>query len=182
MSSSESYCLSKDTISIIPYTDNHGNLYSMVIEGQKKLLVKMSPLKILEYTLLIFGGDLRGAINSTKFHLGRKNMVPVKISDEIGYWFPTSSMKSRECVWFAEHHVEKVNKVSQNQTMIYFSHGHTFLLNMKEKSIAVKINRARDLRLIIERKKKKTNIYTEQPKFQIIKDESKNNYTIKEDK
>ena len=144
----DSYYIKRHTIAVIPVYDNNGNLYSFVLQGTDVLFVKMSPIKIIERSLLHYGSSIQGACTGSRSVLGNVKMIPIRISGELEmYWFPSSAPSNNLCVWFSQAHVLRSIQKG-DQTYVYLTSGHTILVDMKKPSFDRKLEKATLLRHI----------------------------------
>lgn len=175
------YVIKPKTIAIIPKYDKNGYLYSIVIEGRLIYLVDMTPNKIMEYSLLHFASNLKGANSGSRFILGNISMCPIKISSKLDiFWFPCKSPNQEDCIWLAHGHVVDYKQIDKNLTQIYLSYGHSVTVEMNKTNFEKKYDRATKLRYILtEGGKTPENDYSEPMSgYQICKDPKKNDYKI----
>lgn len=115
-----------------------------VIEGERTFLVKMSPLELINKTLLRNGSSLRGALKSSKFILDQMRHLPIKVSTSQGiFLFPVQTEKM---IWFSLNHVVKAVGLGPHETEVTLSYGHSIHLNMEESAFKRKCSSAEDLR------------------------------------
>lgn len=179
----EDYCIIAETIMLIPFFNDCGYLYSKVIEGEDVFIVRKSPLQIIEFSLLSYGNNFNGALLASKFHLGGKKMLPIKIcGTQCIYLFPTQAYKNPMCEWVFVHHINDLKKSKHVGTHIFLKNGRVLTINMKEKQLKVKINLAKELQNKIE--KQLVTIQTlneEHDGFQIIKEGVTLQYKVKKE-
>jgi hypothetical protein len=73
------YLCNRKTIAV--FSNFHlGNEYSGVLQGKNHFTVRQSPLEIIQNSFLNVGGDLEGALRSSRFHLDKKCPVPAALS------------------------------------------------------------------------------------------------------
>ncbi|MDP4086524.1 MAG: competence protein ComK [Bacillota bacterium] len=133
------------------YTINHRTVLlsgendcTRVIEGENAFLVKMTPLEMINKSLLRNGTSLRGALRSSKFILGPMNLFPIKVSTSQGiFLFP---LKSDKTMWFSLNHILSINSKGFQQTEVHLSFGHSLLLNVEAKMVTHKMYKAEELR------------------------------------
>ena len=129
----EKYCIVGETLMIRPVHNKMGYPFSIVAEGQELFAVKLSPLKIIEYTLLQYGTSLNGALKAARHHLGRGYMQPVLLCQKEGIiWFPDSSFKNPNCSWFANHQIKETRKKGI-KLVIVFNNNWTYEHKMGER-------------------------------------------------
>lgn len=175
------YIINERTVCFTGEYDEFGQLCTMVIEGENKFLVKLSPIEVMNQTLLQLGSDFRGARESSKEVLGKMKMYPIKINAELGIWlFPSKSFKDPSCVWFSLMHVERTKAIGVRKTVIQLSYHHTFEINMRKWSFDNKLQNARELRETMLRNTKTPLVFYLEPKegFRIREDQGVNRYRI----
>lgn len=146
MDISRKYMISEKTVLFTGEYDEYGNLCTRIIEGEETFVLKESPVEQIEKTLLSYGSDFNGALNSSKHILGPIKMYPIKINENKGIWlFPTKSFKKKDCVWFNLIHILNT-KPHGAKTEVFMSYGHTFMINMKESAFNNKRQKAQQLR------------------------------------
>ena len=108
----------------VNYTDSHGirlispetkavswsdsaYFQSEMLEKEKTVKSKYSPLKIIDFTCMINGSTLKGRNEAVKRILNAATKLPVPISPQRGiYMFPTAAAKSPQCIWLAFEHIK----------------------------------------------------------------------------
>ncbi|HHX16770.1 MAG TPA: competence protein [Mollicutes bacterium] len=147
------YEISDETLAIIPIE----NYCSKVIEKDNTLIVKKTPMKIIEDSCSFFGSSYFGRANGTKRLIGVSHKAPVIIeeSKEI-IFFPTSSPRLYECCWVSLKNIEKYKKQEKN-AVILFKNGFTLELSISYGSLDNQILRASRLGSVLrDRKLNKT--------------------------
>jgi competence protein ComK len=146
MKISKDYMINEETVLFTGEYDEYGNLCTRIIEGEKTFVLKESPVEQIEKTLLSYGSDFNGALNSSKHILGPIKMHPIKINEKKEIWlFPTKSFKKKNCVWFNLYHIINTEPHGA-KTKVFMSYGHTFMVNMKESAFNHKRQKALQLR------------------------------------
>lgn len=176
-----SYIINPKTIALIPEYDQQGNLYSYIIEGNKPMIVKMSPNQIMEQSLLYYCSSMKGACVGSRALLGNMKMIPIVVCSQLEiYWFPCSSPYHDDCVWFSHTHVIDSNENGPKQTTVHLSFGHTITIELKKTRFEKKYDRATKLRYILtERIKSPENISNKQLSgLQICRDPQSHHYDI----
>ncbi|MGG4491646.1 competence protein ComK [Metabacillus idriensis] len=114
----ESYAVWRETMAVKPMYTENGELWSVVHELYKKLIVKMSPREIMNRSCIHAGASYQGMIEAAKLILPGKKMLPVCLSPGFRICMvPTLSPDSEECIWVSYHHVKKIFE-KNNRTMI----------------------------------------------------------------
>lgn len=146
MNSKREYVINEFTVLLTGEYDEYGNLCSRVIEGDKSFLVTMTPIDILNKTLLQQGCTFHGALESAKYALGSMKMVPIRVHPKFDIMmFPTKSYKQANCVWFALSHIRSAKPTGVRKTEVRTNFGHTITMNMKQSSFNNKRQIAEDL-------------------------------------
>ena len=141
------YLINENTVLVEGVYDECANLCSKVVDGEELLIVTLSPVKLINHTLLNHGSDFQGAVNSSKHLLGEVKMPPVQINAKLDIWLiPTKSSKLQSCVWFSHSHIKKTKAVGRKITEVHLSFGHTYELLMKENSFNNKRQKAAQLK------------------------------------
>ncbi|MCM3111966.1 competence protein ComK [Lederbergia lenta] len=173
------YVINRKTFALIPTFDSYGHLFTRVIEGDTSFLVSMSPLQIIEESIIYFGNDYKGARVAAKQALGNIDMPPIKISGSLGiYWFPSMSPSRDECIWFCEDHIDDTIFLSRKKTKIILPLGHEIIMEGSKKHFDLKLHRARDYRKKIETRTTGTSYILHKPHEDvlIIKEHNPNSY------
>src|SRR4051794_30948006 len=103
----KNYLINEKTGLLIGDYYTNGALYTKVIEGMEIFLVAMSPVQLIDKSLLQYGSSFIGALSSSKEVLGEMYMYPIKISSSLDIWlFPSKSYKKSNCIWFVLNHIE----------------------------------------------------------------------------
>ncbi|WP_026693014.1 competence protein ComK [Peribacillus kribbensis] len=177
------YIINPDTVLIKSEFDSLGNHCSRVIQGRESFLVKEKPADILNNSMLYYGSNLPGGIQSTKSKLGNISMCPVVVCSQLNiYWFPLYSPKSEKCIWLAFTHVGRPEKLSPLKTRVNLRFGHSFELNMKISRFKAKHNQAAELRYITEERNQKGLVYYYDPRTGLQLVSEKNPYYSGSDK
>ncbi|MGM9923253.1 MAG: competence protein ComK [Bacillus sp. (in: firmicutes)] len=174
-----SYLIVQTTIVLIPWFAAHGELFSIIIEGELKFMVRKSPRKIIEESLLSYGSEWKGALKAAKHNLGDHYMPPIKISGLHGlYFIPDQSPYNPGCSFISLHHVVGT-QAAEKSTSILLQGGHRITIKMKEKSFREKWNRAKEYKQKMEQKREgQQEVQETIPGFSIVKEDGALNYRI----
>lgn len=143
--------LNSETILIYPQFDHFGNLLTGVMEKNGTFLVDMCPSDLIDHNLKYYGSSLQGASDGTKMILGKIDMRPIVMNEKLGlYWFPSKSPSSKDCVWFALHHIKDYNKIGKKKTLVNFSNGSTIVIDISLTSFDKKVQRTYKLKGRVE--------------------------------
>lgn len=149
----KSYILNQDFMWMTGVYDRQGKQCSMVYETKRILFVDQSPLEILEYSIRCIGFDLKGALKTAKYLLGKTSKIPVVVNplNEIVV-FPTHSPAHPDNIWFNPNHIRRTTKSFQeNKTNVNFSNSRTLTVPNRLSSFNTQIQSAEQLiRMVLE--------------------------------
>lgn len=173
------YLINEKTILFYGKFYENGELFTFVIDGDDCFLVAMSPVKLINKSLISYGGNFEGALESSRALLGEnRKMYPIKITASMDIWiFPTKSYKNVHCVCFVLNHVKNTKSLGTKQTKVFLSNGHEINIKMRESSFRNKRSVTSDLRDIITSQKSVNYVAIPQERFIII--EEKGQYDCK---
>ena len=113
------YFINNKTLAIIPYEDK----YSKVYEEGRIIVVKRRPNTIIKNNCIYNGSTLEGRLCSTYNLTGYSYKAPILVNNKDVY-FPTTSMRLKECCWINASKIKKYKKSSDdNSCNIYFYDG-----------------------------------------------------------
>lgn len=117
-----------------------------IVEGSTAKLSVHWPEQIIDYSCLIHGADLKGRRKSVQTILDSAIKLPIPIvpSSFAIFMFPTASVKSKDCVWLAFHHI-KFFQQQGNQTYIGFYDNTGIYVNASERTIDSQYKRTSQL-------------------------------------
>lgn len=100
------------------------NYYSEVIETDKRLFVKQTPIQLIRQACLEGGSTYEGRRAAVMHQTGARHKVPIPINplEEI-YAFPTHSAKQFNCNWIFYKHVKRIIRNDRTQSFIVFQNG-----------------------------------------------------------
>ncbi|WP_043931120.1 competence protein ComK [Bacillus sp. EB01] len=159
------YIINENTAGFWEEYDEFGNRLTEVFEGEKKLTVDKSPLKIIDFTLMNQGFSLQGAKDGSKHLLGKgKNVHPLTINAQHGiFLIPTKAYGRHDCLWLSLMHVQDMEAINSYTTRVFLSFGHTVVLDMKEYVFIKKLHKARRLRKAVAKSNKSPITFYVQP-------------------
>jgi competence protein ComK len=142
------YLIIDETVLLKGIYYKNGEKYTEVIEANDRFLVSQSPTEIIEFSLIRYGLDFKGALKSSKHLLGNKvKMHPIMVNPALDIWiFPSHSYKKQDCVWFVLKHIQDTEPLGLKHTKIYLNYDHTFELKMRRSSFIIKRDKANELR------------------------------------
>jgi competence transcription factor ComK len=104
----KSYLIWRETIILKPMYTERGELWTIVHELYRKLIVQQSPFKIMNDSCDSTGASYQGIIDAAKLILPGRKMLPVCLS--AGYRIcilPTLSPVHEDCMWISYFHVKR---------------------------------------------------------------------------
>lgn len=175
------YLINGKTVLFYGVLYENGEQFTHVVDGDEKFLVPMSPIKLINKSLLSYGSSFKGALESSKDQLGEsKKMYPIKIDGSLDIWlFPTKSYKKDNCVWFALNHVRNSEPKGVKFTRVLLNYGHSIDMVMKVSAFREKRNTAKDLKDRITNNKNTSLTFFEEPKKGFMMVEKNGEYKCK---
>jgi len=175
------YIINKRTCIIYPHYDNYGKIIAIVIETEGVYFVNMSPMEIIEHSLLSYLSSFQGAKDGAKHILGNTTMNPLMISEKLGlYIIPTMSPTNNECVWFMLGQYKNHLPVEKNILNVMFKHGYETELKISPKSFENKLQKAFRLREHMEEMGQQQIEYTAPSGYSIVIDPNTDGYIFRE--
>lgn len=117
----QNYILSNDVLCFTQDTENEKNI--LVVEKKKNIIIEMDSFKFLKRNCSYYGHsyNLQRQFIIDNFNYYIKTPIVVSEFNMI-IFFPTTSPKSKECIWISYNNVERYIK-EDNYTKIYFKGG-----------------------------------------------------------
>ncbi|MCD4838339.1 competence protein ComK [Neobacillus sedimentimangrovi] len=145
MNIEKNYIINENFMYMTGYHDRFGKLCSLVRENNRTLMVDQSPLEILSDSIRSIGFNLKGAIESAKWHLGNIPMCPFIVNPICKICvFPTKSANNPETIWFNPDHIKRT-KGNLNHTIVTFSNGFDLKVPCRLSSFNTKLQNAEQL-------------------------------------
>ncbi|MBS4172858.1 competence protein ComK [Bacillus sp. FJAT-49736] len=174
------YVINKKTCIIFPHYDEFGNLIAIVIESDLHIIVKMSPLNIIKYSLLKYGSGYQGAKDGAKHILGNTTMNPIMLSEKFElYAIPTKSPTNKECVWFMLGQYKFHKRDGNNQLKVIFKNGFPVKLDVSQKSFENKLQKGYRLKDQIEEIGQQPFNYSASHGCSVVVESLENGYAIR---
>lgn len=134
------YEISSETLALIPVD----NKKTHIIETNNDLYINCNAINIIDYNCKINGSSYKGRNDSSKLLLETRSKLPV-IVEEINkiIFFPTNSIRKKECCWISYNNIKDYNKKDKN-IIIIFKNNKKIELNISFKCLEtqlIKINR-----------------------------------------
>ncbi|MBQ7240858.1 MAG: competence protein ComK [Bacilli bacterium] len=140
------YLINKDTLVILPY-----NNQSIVIEKDRKFIVKKNPNNIIKANCNMYGSSYAGRLDGTKKLTGYTYKAPIIIEDKNNtIFFPTSSPRFKNAYWINLDNVEYAFQ-EKNINKIMFNNGFSIKINASLNIINNQILRATRLSSILSK-------------------------------
>ncbi|MFA1822480.1 competence protein ComK [Virgibacillus oceani] len=114
---------------------------SLILEGNKERYSIHKPEHIIKNSCLIYGTNLDGGKQAVKDILNSSSKLPISIVPE-GWllMLPTASMKNRDCVYIAYHHINFYEQ-RDDKTYIAFHDGTGIYVNISESIFDIQYKR-----------------------------------------
>lgn len=126
------------------------NKRTKIIEQDKVLVIKKTPLEIIKESCEYYGSTLEGRIKNSKKQLGMCYKLPIIIegSNEI-IFFPTISAENENCSWLSIKNIHSYEK-DDNNTIIKFIGRNKYTFPMSYESLENQMFRASKLMLMMK--------------------------------
>lgn len=114
---------------------------SLILEGTSERHSLHKPEQILDNSCLLYGASLSGRRTAAKRILNVTSKVPVPVIPDKGlYMVPTSSTKSKDCVWFSYFHIDFYEQ-RDDKTYVAFIDGTGLYVNTSVSSFDLQCKR-----------------------------------------
>ncbi|MCP8617534.1 competence protein ComK [Salirhabdus salicampi] len=126
------YQVSEQTMALLPAVQLEYD--TTVLERNKTLYIKKTPLQIMKRACLDHGSSLEGRRAAVMHQTGYSRKVPIPISlHQNLYAFPTLSPTKFHCHWIFYHHVKFIKPLHSKhhlgyQSNIFFKNGRSLQL------------------------------------------------------
>ena len=178
------YLCNRKTIAV--FSNFHlGNEYSGVLQGKNHFSVRQSPLEIIQNSFLNVGGDLEGALRSSRFHLDKKCTVPaaLSVSNNI-ILIPCKAASSLGgMVWIVASHIVNIDSYKKNQTIVYTTDGHELIVDMRTNKLQTDPERGSiPARNLLKNQRMKNDLISDDEEnngYLLVKENGQINYTAK---
>jgi competence protein ComK len=167
------YLMNEKTVLLSSEYDQNGKFITKVIEGKEVFLVDLSPVKLIDKSLINYGSSFKGALESSKDLLHPMKTYPIKISRSLDIWiFPAKSYDNEKSIWFVLNHINDYQAKGTEHTEVFLSCGHTIKIDMKLRTFRTKLHNARELReqILQNYKNSMTISYEPEKGFYIVED------------
>lgn len=153
------YVLNYETAVFIPDYDDNGKLTTIVITQNDVQKVNIAPTQLMDFNLKYLGSSLRGAMEGSRMILGPISMPPLVINETTGiYWFPSTSPKRDDCVWFALQHIKEYKEIGKKKTQVILTNGCVIEIDVSYYTFEKKVQRAYKLKGKIEERIKQLSM------------------------
>jgi competence protein ComK len=138
----ENYIINQHMMCMAGIYDRNGKTCTIVREINKTFIVDKSPLEILEISIRSIGFNLKGAMKTSKWHLGDIHMCPIMVNPILKIClFPNHSPKRDDTMWFNPDHIHRTTS-SFLKTNVEFNNGLIIRVNSKLSSFNTKLQAA----------------------------------------
>jgi|SRR5699024_7100180 len=121
------YLINEKTKAIVTIKSDYYK--TIIYEKDREIKSPFTATKILEESCIRYGASLKGRRATSKYLLNTNEKLPVAVDRDNGiYLFPTSALRSGDCVWLAYFHIKKIKK-SDDKTYIKFKGGMELFIN-----------------------------------------------------
>ncbi len=157
------YIITPETMVFIPKFDANGHPLTVVMESRCTFDALASPTDLVDYSLRYYGSSLRGAGDGARAILGSITKYPVLICEKLDiFWFPSTSPKLSNCVWFALHHIRTYEAVGKYRTIVRLSNGSTIEIDISFNVFEKRIQRAYRLRYVLDERTKFSMLFAKE--------------------
>ncbi len=120
----QSYEINKDTLAILPKSENE----SIVYESDNKYIVKESVDKIMEDSCLYFGSNFEGRKAGSARLLNLTHKLPILVEESNSIiFFPTSSPRLAKCSWISLNNIDHYERDNEGSKLV-FKDGQSLIL------------------------------------------------------
>ena len=138
----DTYLINEDTIVLIPA--RHIEYQTIVLERDRKLFVRMTPLEIVKLACINEWCTYEGRRKSVMYHTNFKRKIPIPISSQKQiYLFPTHSPSHFDNIWLSFKHIIHTKKSTQNRnsSVVIFNNNTKLTLNISHYTLRQQMKR-----------------------------------------
>ncbi len=138
--------ITRYTMALFPlFYDEH--IWTKVLEEDGEIIVKKSPIEMMEQSCLYYGASLKGRREGTKHMIGISHKAPIAVepANEI-FFFPTISPNDPQCIWLSHLHIRHHEHIQLGKTRVIFSNGMDMTLCISHHSFVNQLHRTAQLR------------------------------------
>src|SRR5699024_11593461 len=100
------YLINEKTKAIVTIKSDYYK--TIIYEKDREIKSPFTATKILEESCIRYGASLKGRRATSKYLLNTNEKLPVAVDRDNGiYLFPTSALRSGDCVWLAYFHIKR---------------------------------------------------------------------------
>jgi len=133
MRARDTFLITKKTKAIV--TNTSAYYRSVILENKQKYYSHHSAEQIIDYNCTLFGESLAGRRTAIKNNFNINNKIPIPVNpNQAVYLMPTSSTKSKDCVWLSYYHIDFYEQYNQ-KTYVTFMDGTGLYVNASANSI-----------------------------------------------
>lgn len=145
----DTYEINKSTLAVVPIDENT----SRVLEETTEYIVNKPSFEIIEDSCMYFGSTYQGRYDGTKNLLGMSYKLPIIIEESRNIiFFPTSSPRTKECIWVALTHLDNYS-IDKNNAYISFKNGYKLKVNVSIFALENQVLRASRLESVLRSRK-----------------------------
>lgn len=147
----DTYDINEHTLALLPA--KHIEYQTKVLEQDRELYVRMTPLEIVKYTCYNEWCTYEGRRDAVTYHTNfkRKIPIPINIQKQI-YIFPTDSPSDFDNIWISLNHIIHTKKSTQDakKSIVFFSNKTKLTINISHYSLRKQIDRTFECKFRIE--------------------------------
>lgn len=121
---------------------------TIVIEQEKKLFVRKTPMQLIEAACIRNGASYKGITESVLYNTGYKRKAPIPICKCRGiYAFPTHAVTSYECAWVFPNHIQfyqplpPMERGTRKESLIVFQNNEEVSLEISQYGLKTQIEK-----------------------------------------
>ncbi|WKA50188.1 competence protein ComK [Planococcus liqunii] len=139
------YAIKPDTTVILPHYDANGVLNALICNAEGFYQVGLTPYDLMDLNLRYRGSSMRGAMDGAEILVHGK-MNPIVLDKEMNMvFFPSTSPRKSDCVWFSLNCVLSSIAIDKTHTQVNLSNGSAVTVNISKRTFDLKLNRAYEL-------------------------------------
>lgn len=122
-----------------------GYYRTLILEGREQRRSTYTCEEILNESCITYGADIVGRRKAAERYLKSSIKLPLSVHPAAGiYFFPTSSIQNKDCVWLAYHHIEEI-KERDDKAFVLFEDGTGLYINSSVYTLDNQMKRTSEL-------------------------------------
>jgi len=140
----DKYIIHADSLALLPYFNEDGDLFTIVIERNRHFQIRKSPKRIILDNCHFHGYTLKEKLAAAREVLLQQH-TPVCISAYFKLcFFPSKSIEAEDCYWFSQRGVKQITP-HERGCVIVLVNGKKILIEKSPKQLAQQFKNATDL-------------------------------------